>query len=74
MIILVSSPYSFIPYSGVLDHKIISIEDVEESLLKEHFEECHRFIRDKIGYGNVLVHCMAGVSRSASIVISYIMR
>jgi len=40
-----------------------------------HFEKAHSFIDDAVKNEKcVLVHCQAGVSRSASIVISYIMK
>lgn len=39
-----------------------------------HFKNCCDFIDQNITSGNVLVHCQAGVSRSATIVIAYIMK
>jgi len=53
----------------------IEAEDVDAYDLTEHFEKCFDFIHEhrKNGRG-VLVHCMAGVSRSATIVIGYLMR
>lgn len=47
----------------------------DASKLSESFEECYRFIKDGMETGTgVLVHCFAGKSRSATIVISYLMR
>ena len=51
-------------------HKIISIADIPVVNIIKYFGECIKFID---GEEKVLVHCMAGVSRSASIVIAYIM-
>lgn len=40
-----------------------------------HFDECIDFIQSAIDNNNsILVHCYFGVSRSASIVIAYIMK
>ena len=52
---------------------IRAMDHPKEDLLSK-FEECHRFISEGVLKGeNVLVHCVAGVSRSATIVISFIM-
>jgi len=53
---------------------VIAVDDSPIVNLKKNFEECFNFIHQNRAAGkNVLVHCMAGVSRSATIVISYIM-
>jgi len=53
----------------------IEAEDVESFDLTEHFERCFEFIHEQRKNGRgVLVHCMAGVSRSATIVIGYLMK
>mmetsp|Transcript_44644 Transcript_44644/g.96747 ORF Transcript_44644/g.96747 Transcript_44644/m.96747 type:complete len:209 (+) Transcript_44644:1-627(+) len=54
----------------------ISAEDEEEyPLLDAHFEACCSFLDECASQGRrVLVHCMAGVNRSASIVVAYLMR
>ena len=53
-----------------INHKIINIDDQDNVNIIKYFKECIDFIEkaDKI-----YIHCMAGVSRSASIVIAYIM-
>ena len=53
-----------------LIQKIIQIDDVSSRNIIKYFGECLNFID---GNEKVLVHCMAGVSRSATIVIVYIM-
>lgn len=52
----------------------LDIEDKPNSPLNKHFDETFEFIDKNLKEGNVLVHCQAGVSRSASVVIAYIIR
>jgi len=52
----------------------IPILDVEGSNIREMFDECFSFIDKAREEGGVLVHCNAGVSRSATVVIAYIMK
>ncbi|KAJ2664968.1 tyrosine/serine/threonine protein phosphatase [Coemansia sp. RSA 1200] len=49
--------------------------DHNESDLARHFDECFAFIDSaRTRHQGVLVHCQLGVSRSASLVIAYVMR
>lgn len=49
--------------------------DVPEARLCDHFDEATDFIHARLGEGKrVLVHCQAGISRSATICIAYLMR
>jgi len=53
----------------------IDIEDRSSAALQPHLEAACNYIRAALGRGdNVLVHCQQGVSRSASIVIAYLIR
>jgi len=57
------------------DHLIITLPDVVSVNLADKFEEVHKFLEDACGRGqNVLVHCDAGVSRSATVIISFVMK
>ena len=51
-------------------HKTLFINDVIDQNIFKHIGECLNFIK---GDDKVLVHCGAGASRSASIVVAYIM-
>lgn len=61
------------PEQGIA-HKVCDATDTPDFNLAKHFGECFEFISGHIKKGPVLVHCAAGVSRSATIVIYYIMR
>ncbi|CAN6344321.1 unnamed protein product [Urochloa humidicola] len=52
----------------------VPLRDTEEENLLDHLEPCLGFIDEGRKVGNVLVHCFAGVSRSASIIVAYLMR
>jgi protein-tyrosine phosphatase len=53
----------------------LNAEDVEEQNLAKYFDQSHHFIRHHISKGHqVLVHCQAGVSRSATMCIAYLMK
>jgi protein tyrosine phosphatase len=53
----------------------INIYDSEDSHIEQYFDQTFAFIENHIKRGeNVLVHCWAGVSRSATIVLNYMLR
>ena len=53
----------------------IPILDSDKEDIKKYFESSYKYIDEAIqNKGNVLIHCHAGVSRSASFVIAYIMK
>lgn len=54
-------------------HRLV-IDDDEEERISEHFFKIHKVISKAITDNkNVIVHCAAGMSRSASLVIAYLM-
>lgn len=55
-------------------YKIISVTDTSQSSLIRHFPAAISFIKEGVSNGGVFVHCYAGVSRSASCVIAYLMQ
>ena len=53
----------------------IQLDDVPASRLEVFFDKCADRIHQVHGYGGkTLVHCVAGVSRSASLCIAYLMK
>uniref|UniRef100_A0A0D9XNU1 protein-tyrosine-phosphatase n=1 Tax=Leersia perrieri TaxID=77586 RepID=A0A0D9XNU1_9ORYZ len=52
----------------------VPLRDTEEENLLDHLVPCLDFIDEGRKVGNVLVHCFAGVSRSATIITAYLMR
>lgn len=62
------------PFPEQLIYKTLPILDIPNTNITAFLEECSDFIdHAKDQNGVVLVHCNAGVSRSASIVIGYLM-
>ncbi|XP_041026480.1 dual specificity protein phosphatase 12-like isoform X1 [Juglans microcarpa x Juglans regia] len=52
----------------------VPVRDMESEDLLDHLDVCFDFIDQSRQEGSVLVHCFAGVSRSAAIIMAYIMR
>ncbi|KAL7645891.1 UNVERIFIED_CONTAM: hypothetical protein RMT77_002788 [Armadillidium vulgare] len=57
-----------------LQFMYINVYDMANEDLLSHFPKINEFISDGQEKGNVLVHCYHGVSRSACIVVAYLMK
>ena len=68
--ILMVGTYLFPHFPELFTYKNIELEDVEDEDISLHFSECFNFIDNST---KILIHCHAGVSRSASILIAYLM-
>ncbi|KAG0233409.1 hypothetical protein BGW42_007494 [Actinomortierella wolfii] len=62
-------------YPGNYIYKVLCVPDWEKTNLIKYFPETNRFIADALTKGGkVLVHCVAGASRSPTIVCAYVMK
>ena len=61
-------------YPQEFTYKKLEIQDTSTTSIKEYFQEVYDFISEGMKQGSVLVHCAQAKSRSASMVISYIMK
>ena len=61
-------------YPEICVYKQIEVEDIPKTNLMPYFPETDEFIDNVLKQKNarLLVHCRAGVSRSASLIISYL--
>lgn len=57
----------------IKDHKVIPVNDTIYADLSKYFYEMADWIDEKLTKSNVLVHCILGMSRSVTQIISYLM-
>jgi len=63
-----------LPFAGKVTYKMIQIDDIETANVKQYFPIINQFVTSvKNAGGRCLIHCHAGVSRSSSAVIAYLM-
>jgi len=63
------------PFTDCIQYLNIKLDDNPSSDLKIYFSKACQFISDALSIGGrILVHCNLGVSRSSTIVISYLMK
>ena len=55
-----------------IEYMQIDVDDDPNELLRPHFEAAFAFMREDAAT-NVLVHCVSGISRSATVVTAYLM-
>ena len=59
-------------YPNDFDYHTVSLPDNNKVGLDDFFFETIRFIKEKMEKGRVLVHCNAGISRSAAVVMGFL--
>ena len=55
-------------------YKYMPILDTPEFNIKDHFDDAILFVRKGLQSGSVLVHCNAGISRSSTVIVAYLMK
>lgn len=60
-------------FRGDFQYMLLDVDDWAGEDMLHYFEATNKFIDEARQHGRVLVHCMAGVSRSATVTIAYVM-
>lgn len=63
-----------LPKTSIPFQLYLPAEDDPAFDLKKYFHQAANFIRDCLRRTSVMVHCLAGVSRSVSLVLAYLMK
>lgn len=62
------------PYPLRFNYLLIEVPDIESTDLLSRFDEACRYIDSSLKNGACLIHCQAGMSRSATITIAWVMK
>lgn len=61
-------------YHRGIKYKVIDADDVPTHRIANHFDECIKFVQQALKEdARILIHCHAGISRSATIVLTHLM-
>lgn len=72
---IISVVAGFYPSDDNFNYLILNALDTENTNLREYFEKCNQYIDEALENDNkVLIHCMAGRSRSVTILCAYIIK
>ena len=69
-ILSITSESPKIPEDKNINHKVVIIDDFFSENIIKYFKECIEFIENS---NKIYIHCTCGVSRSATIVLAYLM-
>ena len=73
-VLTVSNELSNITFPAHINHMVIPVEDSNVSDISRFFAQAIDFIASCRNYTNVLVHCRVGASRSATLILAYLMK
>jgi len=62
------------PYTEEINYKLVEAWDDPKQDLYKYFDECIEFINEGREAGGVLIHCQAGISRSSTVCLAYVMK
>lgn len=73
--VLCSAAELYPVYPGRFEYKHVRANDIPSFQLSRHFDQGADFIHDGVkNGGNVFVHCAAGISRSVSLALAYLVK
>ena len=74
---MTDSEYNYFKNNNYISYYNIIIEDREKSNILDKFDNIYNFINKTLNENSknkILIHCRAGISRSSTAVISYLMK